>query len=65
MAETKIVLTVADPQGKTIQKTYTGINPATSNTVLKTLGQKLNSLTQNVYGRTEKITKVHCDAEAE
>ena len=65
MADTKMVLTATDAGGKTVQKTFTNINPATTNTVLKTLGQKINALTTNVYSRTEKITKVHCDAEAD
>ena len=64
MADSNIVITSTSPQGKVLQKTLTDINPDATNAQLATFGTMLNALTDNQYGRTVKITKVHCDAEA-
>ena len=64
MADSNIVITSTSPQGKVLQKTLTDINPAATNAQLATFGTMLNALTDNQYGKTVKITKVHCDAEA-
>ena len=47
-----------------MQKTLTDINPYASNEQLATFGQMLNSLSNSTYGKTEKVTKVNCDAES-
>ena len=64
MADSNIVITSTSPQGKVLQKTLTDINPDATNAQLATFGTMLNALTDNTYGKTTKITKVHCDAEA-
>ena len=63
MSKSNIVITSTSPQGKTLQKTLTDINPAATNEQLATFGNMLNQLTDNVYGNTTKITKVNCDGE--
>ena len=64
MADSNIVITSTSPQGKVLQKTLTDINPDATNAQLATFGTMLNALTDNQYGKTVKITKVHCDVES-
>ena len=63
MADQKIILTSTNPGGQTLQKTLTDINPDATNAQLKTFGQKLNALTNNTYGKTDRIIKYNCDTE--
>ena len=64
MAEQKIIINSTDTSGKAMQKTLTDINPDASNEQLSTFGQMLNNFTTNNYGKTERVIKVDCDAEA-
>ena len=63
MADNKAIITSTTPAGATVQKTITGISPYATNEQLATFGQMLNGLSNNTYGKTEKVTKVNCDAE--
>ena len=63
MADHKLIVSATDTGGATVQKTITGINPDAGNTPLATFGQMLNGLTDNVYGRTDRVIKIHCDTE--
>ena len=63
MADNKAIITSTTPAGATVQKTITGISPYATNELIASLGSALNDFTDNTYGKTEKVTKVNCDAE--
>ena len=63
MADTKAIITATTPAGATVQKTITGINPDAHAAQLVSHGSALNAFTDNTYGKTEKVTKMHCDVE--
>lgn len=62
---TDIKITATTPQGGTTSKTITYINPDATNAQLATLGTMINSLTDNQYVKTTKITQVDVDTEAD
>ena len=63
MADQKVILTSTNTSGQTLQKTLTDINPDASNEQLVQLGQKLIALTDNTYGKTDRVIKYNCDTE--
>lgn len=65
MAKTSLIIKSTTQDGKTVNKTLTDVNPDCSNTVLKTLGQKINALTTNFYGNTTRVDKIDCDLESD
>ena len=64
MADISLKL-LAQYGGKTITTTISDVNPQASDTVLKTFAQKLNSLTNNSYQQTQKVTTNYLDTESE
>lgn len=64
MADQKVIITSTNTNGQTLQKTLTDINPDAGNTELKTFAQMLNGLTDNTYGKTDRVIKYNCDTEA-
>lgn len=62
MAKTSLILTSTEQTtGKTLQKTITDVNPDASNEALLGFAQRLNALTTNVYGKTDRIDKLNVD----
>ena len=64
MADQKVILTSTNTSGQTLQKTLTDINPDASNAQLKTFAQMLNNMTDNTYGKTDRVIKYNCDTES-
>ena len=65
MAKTSLILTSTEQTtGKTLQKTITDVNPDASSEALLGFAQRLNALTTNVYGKTDRIDKVNVDTES-
>lgn len=58
--KTSLVIT-SSSAGKNLQKTLTDINPAASNSALKTWGEMLTGLTTNTYVKTDRVDKTNCD----
>lgn len=65
MAKTDIKLISTDTNAKTSTTSITYVNPDASNEQLSTFGQMLNNFTTNNYVRTDRVTTVDCDAEAD
>ena len=59
--KTSLVIT-STSEGKNLQKTLTDINPAASNSALKTWGEMLTGLTTNTYIKTDRVDKTNCDS---
>ena len=64
MAKTSLILTSTEQTtGKTLQKTITDVNPDASSEALLGFAQRLNALTTNVYGKTDRVDKLNVDTE--
>ena len=61
MNKTDIKISSTAPNGDSMTTTVSDVNPAASNLTLKTFAQKLNMLTNNTYGETNKVTTVTVD----
>ena len=62
--KTSVLLTTTElSTGKKLQKTFTDINPETTNDKLVAFTRALNSLTTNTYIETNRVDKVRCDDE--
>ena len=64
MADQKVIITSTNTNGQTFQKTLTDINPDAGNTELKTFAQMLYAMTDNTYGKTDRVIKINCDTES-
>lgn len=58
-----IILTSTNPSGTVKQKSFTDISPDASNAELLAFSRAVNQLTDSVYGRTDKVTKIHVDSD--
>ena len=54
---TTLQLLVNDTLGNPIQRSYSCVNPAASNYVLKTFAQQINSLSTNTFNAVFRIDK--------
>lgn len=52
----------ATSEGKSVNTTFSAINPNATDAELKYAAQALNTLTENTYAKSEKITTVDLDA---
>ena len=65
MAKTSLIWTSTEQTtGKTLQKTITDVNPDASSEAMLGFVQRLNALTTNVYGKTDRVDKVNVDTES-
>lgn len=51
--------------GASVTTTINDVNPAATNAQLAQLGRKFNNLTDNTYEKSEKVTTVNVDTEAD
>lgn len=64
MAKTELKLKSKNAAtGQDITTTLTYVNPNANSTTLKTFGQKLNAMTTNIYGETDRVQTINVDTE--
>lgn len=63
MAKSDLKIKTTSPQGANMTTTIAYVNPAATNAQLATLGNRINQLTSNIYGHSEKVTTVNVDGE--
>lgn len=63
MAKTDVKLYATGPDAKTTTATISDVNPAATSSQLVQMGHLLNNLTQNTYGKTDRINTINCDTE--
>lgn len=56
-----LIITSTAPGGTVKQKSFTDISPEASYEQLLAFSRAVNNLTDNTYGRTDKVTKVNVD----
>lgn len=63
MATEQIKVTTTSTMGSTSTKSISYTNPDASNEQLMQLGKKLTALTDNTYGKTDRVITINCDTE--
>lgn len=63
MAKTDVKLYSTDTYGKVTTTTVSDVNPDAPNNQLVQMGRLFNNLTQNTYGKTDRINTINCDTE--
>ena len=64
MAKTDVKLYSIDTYGKATTATISDVNPAATSSQLVQMGHLFNNLTQNTYGKTDRINTINCDNES-
>lgn len=64
MAKTDVKLYSTDTYGKVTTTTISDVNPAATSSQLVQMGHLFNNLTQNTYGKTDRINTINCDTES-
>ena len=64
MAEQKLIISATTPDGLDASKTISSINPDATNAQLAQFGQKVTALTDNTYGKTDRVITINCDTES-
>lgn len=63
MAKSDLKIKTTSPRGASMTTTVSYVNPYATNQQLATLGNRINQLTDNIYGHSEKVTTVYVDDE--
>ena len=64
MAEQKLNNSATTTDGLDASKTISNVNPDATNAQLAQFGQKVTTLTDNTYGKTDRVITINCDTES-